>query len=54
MSIYIKVAAVALCLYLLIGIYHATQFAIDYDPSFNSIPNNITTFVINVLTWPSI
>jgi len=52
MSIYLKILVGAICLYLIVGIFFATRFALRYDPAVTSVPNTVTTFVLNVVMWP--
>ncbi len=52
MSPFLKIALVVVCVYIAIGIFFATKWAITYDPTFTSMPNNAVTFLINVITWP--
>ncbi len=39
-------------LYLLIGMFFAIKFYINYDPDKYSVPNGPVTFIINLIIWP--
>lgn len=44
---------IVILVYIGIGSIYATHWAVVYDPSINSAPNNSISFIINTLTWPS-
>ncbi len=50
-SMYIKIFVGVICLYLILGAFFATRFALRYDPVVTSAPNSVTTFVLNMMLW---
>ena len=51
MKLFIKILIAVLVVYLLVGLYCATKFALNYNKAENSVPNNFQTFMINVFMW---
>ena len=53
MKMIIKIILALAALYVVIGIVQAIQFSLAYDPTYTSAPNNVPTFIMNVLFWPA-
>jgi hypothetical protein len=48
----LKVLGLIIAIYIIIGIIFALKCYFSYDPDYTSFPNNLTTFVLNILLWP--
>lgn len=51
MIMYLKIFILLVSIYIFIGIVSATKWAISYDPTINSFPNNPVSFFLNTIFW---